>query len=255
MTASPDQCSVTALARQVATAGARVGLPYVAASPDIGSAAALCGADGRPLAETVFRWLDPDLKYWEDRAFALRSAFVHAARSCAEPYYFLDGRLASWRENAALAAINSAEPFDRMGVESAIVAPAYLPGGVIGAVVWASPERRPYLAEGFMAHAAELHALSLRLMATHAERGAAVVSPARLTRREIQCLKWAAAGKTDQEIGQIIRLSAPTVRFHLKNASRKLETRGRSQTIHQAAALGYIGRRSPLAGGNPSLAR
>ncbi|HEY2356820.1 MAG TPA: helix-turn-helix transcriptional regulator [Phenylobacterium sp.] len=248
MTASPDSTSVTALARQVASAGAQVGLPYVAASPDIGSPTPLRGDDGRPLAETVFRWLDPALKYWEDRGFALRSAFVHAARSCAEPFYFLDGRLATWRENAALAAINSAEPFDRMGVESAIVAPTYLPGGVIGAVVWASPEHRPDLAEGFMAHAAELHALALRLVATHAEPSTAVASPARLTRREIQCVKWAAAGKTDQEIGQIIRLAAPTVRFHLKNASRKLEARGRSQTIHRAAALGYIGQRWPLTG-------
>jgi len=243
MPASPDLTSVTALARDVASAGARIGLPYVAASPDIGSSAALRGEDGRPLAETVFRWLDPDLKYWEDRTFALRSAFVHAARSCAEPFYFAEGRLASWRQNAALAAINAAEPFDRMGVESAIVAPAYLPGGVIGAVVWASPDRQPGLAATFMAEAADLHALALRLVATHAEPSVALASPAaRLTPREIQCVKWAAAGKTDKDIGQIIRLSAPTVRFHLKNASRKLEASGRGQTIHRAAALGYIGR-------------
>lgn len=246
MSASPDATPILTLARQIADAGARMGLPYVGGSPDIASPAPLRGEDGRPLAVTVFRWLDPDLKYWEDRAFALRSLFVHAARSCAEPFYFLDGKLVSWRPNAALAAINQDVPFDRMGVESAIVAPAYLPGGVIGAIVWASPEHRPELPETFAVNAAQLHALALRLVATHAEAGVAdVPQPARLTRREIQCLKWAAAGKTDQEIGQIILVSAPTVRFHLKNASRKLDASGRSQTIHRAAALGYIGRRWP----------
>ena len=65
--------------------------------------------------------------------------------------------------------------------------------------------------------------------------------PVRLTRREIQCLKWAAAGKTDAEIGDIVQISLPTVRFHITNAARKLDVSGRSQAVHRAATLGYIG--------------
>lgn len=238
-----DLSAVDRLAIEVVEAGRRIDLPFVATSPDIGSPAPMRGADGRALNGTVFRWLDPDHRYWEDRGFALRSAFVHAARTCAEPFYFAEGRLASWRPNAALAAINGLGPIERMGVETAIVAPAYLPGGVIGAVVWAAPEPRPGIEAVFAANAEALQALSLRLMATYAEvTGAPSLSAARLTRREIQCLRWAAAGKTDQEIGHIVRISAPTVRFHITNASRKLSVRGRSQAIHRAATLGYIGR-------------
>ena len=65
--------------------------------------------------------------------------------------------------------------------------------------------------------------------------------PARLTRLEIQCLKWAAAGKTDGEVSEIVGISLPTVRFHITNAARKLGVPGRSQAVHRAATLGYIG--------------
>jgi DNA-binding CsgD family transcriptional regulator len=63
----------------------------------------------------------------------------------------------------------------------------------------------------------------------------------RLTRREIQCLKWAAAGKTDSEVGQIMHIAVPTVRFHIRNAAGKLKATGRAQATHRAALLGYVG--------------
>ena len=148
----------------------------------------------------------------------------------------------SWRANPALEAV-SAEGIVTYGVGAALVAPAYLPGGVIGAVVWASTDATADVARLFETRAAELHALALRFVATYAEATGATASdaPAHLTRREIQCLKWAAAGKTDAEIGKIVTISTPTVRFHIVNASRKLGVTGRSQAIHRAATLGYIG--------------
>lgn len=232
---------VAALAREIDAVGRSMGLPFVAVSADIGSPKPPCGPDGRPLAETVFRWID-DLRYWEDRGFALRAPFIHACRACSEPFYFTRGRLWSWRANPALEAV-SAEGIETFGVGAAIVAPAYLPGGVIGAVVWATPDAEFDVANLFEARAAELHALALRFAGVYAEATGVVASeaPAHLTRREIQCLKWAAAGKTDAEIGKIVAISTPTVRFHITNASRKLGVAGRSQAIHRAATLGYIG--------------
>lgn len=230
-----------ALAREIAAAGQVMGLPYVAVSADIGSPTPPVGPDGRPFAETTFRWID-DLRYWEDRGFALRAAFIHACRACSEPFYFTGGKMWSWRANPALEAV-TAEGIQTFGVEVAVVAPAYLPGGVIGAVVWASTDASLDVAPLFEARAAELHALALRFVGTYAEAVGAVATeaPAHLTRREIQCLKWAAAGKTDAEIGKIVAISTPTVRFHIVNASRKLGVAGRSQAIHRAATLGYIG--------------
>jgi DNA-binding CsgD family transcriptional regulator len=233
---------VETLARECAALGVELGLPYIAASPDIASTDPIVGPDGRPFAETLFRWVDPDLRYWEDRGFALKVACVHAARACAEPFYFADGRFASWRRNRALEAINEERPIDAMGVGAAIIAPAYLPGDVIGAICWASKDPDAPAAALFAVHAEHLQAVALKLFATYAEAMAGrAEAPARLTRREIQCLKWAAAGKTDQEIGELVHISAPTVRFHINNASRKLHVTGRSQAVRRAATLGYIG--------------
>ena len=235
-----------ALAHEIVAAGSRIGLPFTAAATDISASQPPVGPDGRPLAETVFRWIDPTLRYWEDHGFALKAAFIHAARACAEPYYFAGGRFASWRPNRALDAITAEGPIDTYGVGAAIVAPVYLPGGVIGAVIWATPDPDLDVMSAFAAEAGPLHLLALRFVATYEDAVAdADRLPARLTRREIQCLKWAAAGKTDAEISEIVAISLPTVRFHVTNAARKLQVTGRSQAVQRAATLGYIGAAAP----------
>ncbi len=240
--AAADLERVEGLAREVDALGRSVGLPFIAVSADISSPQPMIGMDAKPLAETLFRWIDPALEYWRDRAFALRAPFVFATRLTSEPFYFQDGRLQTWRPTAWTQAMGAIEPADMFGVATAIIAPAYLPRGVIGAVVWASPDPAVDVAGVFATRAAEFHLLALRLTGAYQEAalGARKDTP-RLTRREIQCLKWAAAGKTDGEIAAIVRIAAPTVRFHMINAADKLGVAGRSQTVHRAATLGYIG--------------
>lgn len=232
------------LAREIAESGRRVGLPYIAASADISSPEPMVDQDGRPFAETVFSWIDPELLYWRDRSFALRAPFILAARYIAEPFYYAEGRFATWRPTAQLDAIPVDQAAREHGVAGAIIAPAYLPGGVIGEVVWATPDKAVDVAAIFAREAVGLHAAALRFVAAYSEaRGApaAVAESGRLTRREIQCLKWAAAGKTDSVIAELMSISSPTVRFHLKNAAEKLGVVGRSQTVRAATTRGYIG--------------
>ena len=234
----PDLC-----AEEVAALGRELGLPFIAVSADIASPDPMLNAAGRPFAESHFRWIQPDLRYWNDRSFALKSPFVLAVRYMSEPFYFARGRFATWRPTTGLDAIEVARPAREHGVGGAIIAPAYLPGGVIAAVVWATPDPLLDVAAIFAAEASRLHATALRFMgAYHDARGELPsAGGARLTRREIQCLKWAALGKTDAEVAEIVRISGPTVRFHLKNASGKLGVVGRSQAVREAAALGYVG--------------
>jgi DNA-binding CsgD family transcriptional regulator len=61
-----------------------------------------------------------------------------------------------------------------------------------------------------------------------------------LTRRELECLRWAAAGKTSWEIGRLIAISERTVVFHLQNAATKLDTRSRQAAAVRAIGLGLI---------------
>lgn len=234
---------VDRLAERVQRTGEAIGLPCIAASADIGSPEPMRNSRGEPFAETLFRWVDPDLRYWEDRGFALRSFFIHAVRVCSEPFFYARGRLATWRSNSALDAINRIGPAERFGVGAAIIAPAYLPGGVIGAVVWATADASFNVEPVFSENAAELQALALHFVAADHDHTARQTAgaPVQLTRREIQCLKWGSAGKTDAEISAIMNISVPTVRFHMTNAARKLNVTGRSQAIYRAATLGYVG--------------
>ena len=62
-----------------------------------------------------------------------------------------------------------------------------------------------------------------------------------LTKREVECLRWAAAGKMNEEIGIILGLQRTTVRFHIRSASVKLDAVNRDQTMFKAAQLGFLG--------------
>ncbi len=61
-----------------------------------------------------------------------------------------------------------------------------------------------------------------------------------LSRREEQCLIWAARGKTHQEIGEILSLSPTSVRSHLDTARHKLHSINLTQAVGVAVATGTI---------------
>ena len=223
-----------------------MGLPYIAAQSDLGDPEPMADAEGRPYAVTSFEWIDQTHEYWQDRKLALHVPFLAAARLTAEPFYYSGGRLLSWRHTHLLDGVDCRQADENPHLGDAIIVPVHLPRGLVGAVVWCS---RTHVDVGtiFLNHADRLQALALRLIATHNEargrpRNASV--PQTLTRREVQCLRWAAAGKTDGEIGIILSLSVSTVRFHLRNAAAKLGTTGRAQSIQIAAGLGFVGARA-----------
>jgi len=71
----------------------------------------------------------------------------------------------------------------------------------------------------FMTRCVELHEVPIPAPANMGERD---VELAGITRRETDCLHWAARGKTNWEIGEILGVSENTVRYHMKNAFKKL---------------------------------
>ena len=60
------------------------------------------------------------------------------------------------------------------------------------------------------------------------------------TLREIECLTWAAAGKSDAEIAVILELSAKTVDTHIEGAKRRMNASSRSHAVASAIRLGLI---------------
>jgi LuxR family transcriptional regulator len=67
-----------------------------------------------------------------------------------------------------------------------------------------------------------------------------VACTSKLTPREMECLRWASAGKTSSEISIILDRSVETIRLHIKNAIAKLNATNRSQAIAKAVHLGLI---------------
>lgn len=70
--------------------------------------------------------------------------------------------------------------------------------------------------------------------------GSGAADAVRLTARELDCLRWAADGKTGWEIGQVLGISERTVVFHLDNAAQKLGVIGRRQAVARAIARQLI---------------
>jgi DNA-binding CsgD family transcriptional regulator len=68
--------------------------------------------------------------------------------------------------------------------------------------------------------------------------GVAPIPLPSLTARELECLRWAAGGKTDWEIGELLGISKSTAHFHVEQAKKKL---GVSSRIQAVALLGLHG--------------
>ncbi|MDX3976691.1 helix-turn-helix transcriptional regulator [Shinella sp.] len=69
---------------------------------------------------------------------------------------------------------------------------------------------------------------------------AATAGREKLSSREVECLRWAAAGKSSDEIAVILGISVYTVSSYFKSATRKLQAVNRMQAIAVALRLRLI---------------
>lgn len=63
-----------------------------------------------------------------------------------------------------------------------------------------------------------------------------------LTRRQREVLELVAAGATTKEIANRLRISIPTVKWHVSIATKNLHSRSRAEAVAVAIARGYIHR-------------
>jgi DNA-binding CsgD family transcriptional regulator len=150
-----------------------------------------------------------------------------------EPRYFSMNRLGNLRQIAVRAF------FRRFHVSGAITTPVHPDQHTFGFVTWfCCSTQRPPLDE-WQDMLDTLQQAAIKFLANLRELPPAPVSkPAHgLSDREVECLRWTALGKSSEEIGELIGRSTETVRFHLKNAIRKLNANNR---IHAVAIASYL---------------
>lgn len=61
-----------------------------------------------------------------------------------------------------------------------------------------------------------------------------------LTKREQECLYWAAMGKTSWEIGRILGITERTANFHINNLLSKFSVHSRQAAIAIAISKGLL---------------
>ncbi len=107
--------------------------------------------------------------------------------------------------------------------------PIHGPGGYLGIVAAAGTRTDlPDETTAFL-HAAALAVHDRCRALTNLK---ALVDPERpLTARELECLRWVAAGKTDWEVAAILGISQETVRTHVDQARKKFGAQTRPQAI------------------------
>jgi DNA-binding CsgD family transcriptional regulator len=213
---------------------------------DISSREPLIDDNGVVLNADVFGWVEDKERWWEQNSLALHSPMVRACRYENEPFWCNSEGFYCHGRNPYIEKIELKTYFaETTRFQSAVLIPIHLPFGQISANSIHSLDRsQTDLAEIYEKYA-DFFALLIRRFITGyvsaIRTTRRIPSDCVLSKREVECLHWAAIGKTDKEIGIIIDLSHATIRYHMQRAGEKLNAVNRAQTIFKAGQLGYLG--------------
>lgn len=168
--------------------------------------------------------------HYLDRRYERLDPVIAQALQTPEPFRWGLGSTARQLTSAQHELLYEASEF---GIRFGFTVPIHDGHGPIAALTFATDERRSQFESHINSHARVLQLMALyfhahvrRKLAGDRRIGEAVLSP-----RELECLEWAAEGKSAWEIGCILGISRHTVASYLENAKEKLGVR----TIVQAA--------------------
>jgi len=126
----------------------------------------------------------------------------------------------------------------QFGIRCGFTIPIHDPRGPVAAVTFATEERRATFQRCIEQHRRVLQLMAMYFHA-HARRRLTlnrVVDGVALSPRELECLEWAAQGKSAWEIGRLLNISRRTAAFHLDNTKTKFGVRTICQAVAKLAA-------------------
>ena len=149
------------------------------------------------------------------------------------PWHALQGE----RSRAARTFMSEAGEF---GLRGGISTPVHGPHGELGILSFAHDgslraEDVEHAVPAVHLLAGYLHEAVPRVTGVASER-----EGKKLSQREVDCLRWAAEGKTSWEVSRLCNISERTVNFHLANVVRKLNAKSRQHAIAKAVLLGSL---------------
>ena len=193
-------------------------------------------AAGARSSVLLFRNWTPEWAQLSDqKGFSANSFVITDARRRMSPF--------TWRDVPKARALSAGErevwnAVLAWGWNNGFVLPVHGPGGYFATVSMASPERDLDLGPNNRLRLQMIATLAHERCRVLANLAAAGSPPATMSARELECLRWVAAGKTDWEIGMILSISAATVKFHVNGARAKLGARTRAQAVARLVLSG-----------------
>lgn len=213
---------------------------------NIASNEAIVDADGSVLAADLFGWQAEGERWWEDRSLALHALLPRSCRYESEPFWCSARGFFTASSNPYLEEIDPRRYFASQSCFKAVImVPVHLPFAQVSANSFAPCDPTvDDLSDLFAAIGGTLGAMTRRFISGYVSAMRTkrrIPSDCELSKREVECLRWAAIGKTDREIAMIIALSHATIRYHINRAGEKLNAINRAQSVFKAGQLGYLG--------------
>lgn len=231
---------IDALTESVDTQDLRSALLQVAAAFDLRCFAYLSLPD-RPGSEVSLISTYP--QDWTSRYLKRRyerlDPVIRHARDFPEPF--------QWGPTVGARRLSIAqqELFDEaatFGIRYGFTVPIHDARGHVAAVTFAVDEPSPPFRRCVEKKASVLQLVAI-LFHVHVRRvahGNRVVAGVMLSPRQLECLEWAARGKSATDIGSILGISPRTAAFHIESAKAKLGVRTTSQAVALLAATKSI---------------
>jgi DNA-binding CsgD family transcriptional regulator len=207
----------------------------------MGFAAAACGAwvgVGRNRKNRFFfiDWPKDWLEFYEQNGFVEHDIMPIEARRRVGPFWFSDifgsFKLTERQKQLYEAAF-------AYGWKDAFAVPIHGPGSMQGLVSMATRDALAF-------DATDCAVLEMMARAVwercRTSVGFGMFDPdrARLSPREIECLGWAAAGKSDTEIAILVGIKTATAHFHIEEAKKRLGVRTRVEAVAVAVLHGLV---------------
>lgn len=241
------EADVEQAADLLAETASALGWDRVAFHPDVQVHDLVRDKSGEYVARRM-GWSADYLSGWMNRKVNSYCPVSERCQRTGEPFmWHADASAESWRGQPLLDEHRQALDFYRECAVGALTVPVHRPGARAGYVSWFARELKSL--RTLTADYHETAYLVSHWLIQHVDQiseGGAAAEVAlseqlqSLTHRELECLFWAARGKTEEEVGMIIQRSQATARFHLRNAMRKLDASNRTHAVAKACSLGLI---------------
>ena len=179
-------------------------------------------------------WPDGWMERYATNKYVKIDPIVQHLKNSLNPYQWQDASVDLQRDHPGRLVLNEATEF---GLRAGLAIPLVTMDGTLALVSLGGEKPEiPPLAIGMISLVSTYAiARALQISATQA-----IAAESSLTKRETECIRWAAEGKSEWEISMILGISEHTSEKHLLNAKMKLGAVNRTQAVAEAIRRGYI---------------